>query len=670
MSFLSLYLKNESTGELTPFPAVFSSKQPVICWDLPEGIIQTSYCLELKTKDKTILSSGQEGYAYYSSGLIYSNETCHKILFEMFPEIWGGVVECRVRMFDEDGRTIFSTHQTTSLEYDFEPVAQGFSWNSDYDGYFLLMDSDAEFISNTMSPTFTWRNVSDIDSGQSISYELQWSKTPLFDLGLFNRNGITDVHTESIDQKNGLRSNFSTQILVEGPIFYRIRAFDGLDYGEWSKVNGFLYSPSYSPICVFDSVVSNCTSSDSNSIVRPNGEVFISFHVIDIDSEFVSVFLSYEINDVEIPLSMSSSLTKIPTGENLTVVWPSARQMPNESNVVKFKMYANDGSNQSEIVQFEYPVLINNTGIGYGNGDIGGDDLSYRILSHTKSYESWIQIPNAKAERNIVDGAVSYSPRQLPEPKEGEMLIEPFSWKDHWLSKLGSDYSSHFFWIGENYNQFLNNKIVRNYFSLYNGFNDHDDHDDHNSEQLMLQYEDEFEATKKNGEVFCEYLQDNIEACKKWCSQQNPKIEYSENTVKLGKSIKDVQFFIKEPLYGKSINIRGSNIIKAGTSGLYYDGMVLENSSDQIFKSDKQIDSDNENQTELPLPDGASDLKKSEVWKHWYQLDRMYEPKRSSNNSSDNSSLTIVGPNIERRFDKDGYWYWQLFEYSLSVNFP
>lgn len=658
MAFIKFYIKNNS-GELKRFPTITSKSLPTICWDLPEGVNQISFCLELKSRHMVKLSSGLMGYAYYSSGIVMSNASQHQISLEMLADVWAGPIEVRLRTFDENGKTIFSTHPESSTEYPFEPVRQGYSWFSIYDGYYFLFDHNVEYISDTTSPTFQWRNVFDVDTSQQLSYQLQWSTTPLFNEGYFFRTG-EEIHGEEFQYaKDGLRTTTTSEILISSSIFYRIRAFDGLDYGEWSIVNGFLYSPSARPICHFNFIETNCTTEESNQQIRPNGEILISFRVKDVDSKIVSAYLSYKVNGEETPLSLDSSLVMIGTNEDINVVWPSARQIINKLQTVTIRIYASDGENKSDIVQYEYPVIVNNIGIGYGTGDIGGDDFNYRICSNAKEQEKWIQIPDKKAITIVTSEDISYDPNRLPDSPPGTSLIEPWSWGEYWHSKLGSNYDQHKFWIGENYDQKERSTIKRSYFALYNGYNDYES----SSSQLLLKYRDEFEATKKDGESFSKYLSENIEKCKEWCRNQNPPIQYDENQIDLGKTIDNVTFFLKDSSYGKSTRIRAPKIVRADTSGLYYDGMAIENKMDEIFES-----TDTES-PEPEYPDGVDELKKKELWRFFYKVDRMYDPNFSGSKDSQ-TSFTIIGPNIPKRMDSQNHWYWQLFEYSIEIDFP
>lgn len=658
MSFLQFYIKN-SSGELKKFPTPTSKTQPTICWDLPDGITQLSFCLELKSRYQVTLSSGSQGYAYYSSGIVNSSECQHQISFTMLADVWAGPVEARLRIFDDKGTTVYSTHAESSTKYSFEPTSQGYAWDSIYDGYYFLFDYSVKYISGTTAPTFHWRNIIDADDEQTISYQLEWSTSPLFNEGFFYKTGLAEYGKQWQDAKSGIRSDATVEILISSPIFYRVRAYDGLDYGDWSIVKGFLYSPSAKPICYFNFIETNCTDEESNPQVRSNGEVIISFGIKDIDSKIVSAYLSYKAGNEEHPLSLDSSLVKINANTDTTVTWFSARQIINKKQTVIIRLYAYDGENQSDIVQYEYPIVINNIGIGYGTGDIGGEDFNYRINSRLRDEEKWIQIPDVKASAITTPEGIIYTPKPLPTPSQGEWLIDAFSWGNYWSQKLGDKYSIYKFWIGENYDNQEKGDIKRHYFALYDGY---DDNGRTCASQLLLQYRDEFEATKKEGETFSEYLSENIQKCQEWCGSQTPRIEYNSNQIDLGKSIDNISFFLPEALYGRSTRIRGPQIVRADTSGLYYDGMALEAKADEIFKS-TDIESGNQS-----YPEGVSELKKKELWKFFYRMDRIYDPEFSSKEGQ--TEYTIIGPNINKRCDSKNGWYWQLFEYTIEINFP
>ena len=109
MAYLNIFLKDEK-GSANQLPYPTSLTTPVFCWEIPSGIIQVAFCLELKSRKETVLSDGTPGYAYYNSSIITSPTPEHKIPFEMFYNVWSGIVEVRIRIYNEKQEVVYSTH--------------------------------------------------------------------------------------------------------------------------------------------------------------------------------------------------------------------------------------------------------------------------------------------------------------------------------------------------------------------------------------------------------------------------------------------------------------------------------------------------------------------------------------------------------------------------------
>ena len=635
MAYLNIFLKDEkgSTNQL-PYPTSLTT--PVFCWEIPSGIIQVAFCLELKSRKETVLSNGTPGYAYYNSSIITSPTPEHKIPFEMFYNVWSGIVEVRIRIYNEKQEVVYSTHEEADVSYPFETIPQGRRWDSTFDGYYLLLDKEVEQITGTVSPLFQWRNVEDPDNGQNISYQFQWSKTPLFLDGVQGQLGLSGTHTVETKKNSGLNTTFNTVIDTKGALFYRVRAYDGLDYGEWSEVNAFLFSPSSAPHCYFNFVETNCTTDDPNVNLRQNGEIEVSFKIVDTDSPIVSAYLLYKIDEVEYPCSLKGSTVLIPSNEDITVTWLSARQLPNTQTYVYLYLYAFDGLSESEKIIWQYPVFVNNKGIGFGYSDSTNDKLNYRMNGGRgiRSYESYIQIPEEKSIQND-DG--TYSP--APWVGEYDEWSWYFNWENYWHEKLWEDISKYLWSPAKMYGFVYRGLAKRENWNFYDGYDDNDTRTEINN--LYLEYEDEFENRKKDeSESFVPYFESNMEDY------------YWGYGCDLGRGIPSISYFLKPALYGKGIRIRRPTIVHAETSGLYIDGAGINNSESDY------LGSFGENE-----PQDIKELKEKFLWSKFYQLDPMYYPGVETEE-------TVLGLNNSERYDGENYWYWTLFEYSFDLKFP
>lgn len=630
MPYLNVCLKHPTNGTINRLPYPTGESQPIIYWEVPSGLVPAAFCVELKSRFPTTLSDGSWGFAYYNSSIVQSNISEHQITYQMYQSVWAGQVEVRIRLYDQNNSVIYCTHEKSDYEYPFEPVPQGYRWDSTYDGYYFLIDPEIESTAGTVSPTFQWSNVSDEDPGQTISYQLQWSLTPLFLDGVYGQLGVSNTRTIDCPGSTGAFSSISTLVDQKAPVFYRVRAFDGLDYGEWSKVNGYFNNPTTAPYCVFNWVIPNCTSTDPNVLLRPNGEVEISFRVVDLDTPIVSAYLTYRLNTedalVRNPCSLDSSTVAIPSNEDIVVSWQSARQLPNQSVIVYLYLYAFDGYSQSYEVAWSSSVVINNIGIGFGYSDSTDDVMSYRFSGRLRNYERWIMIPEEKAETTVQEGQIIYKPIPIPEGSGWEAY--QFDWAEYWSNFLRKELSKYLYCIASQIAYRYYGKIKRPYFNLYDGY---DQVGRTEIDKLYLEYRDEFEAREKDEtERYQQYFE-------------------IESGISIGRGISDITYFLKAPEYGL-FRIRRPQIVRAGNSGLYIDGAAINNSESDIFGNV-------ENQPDI------DELTQKEIWKNFYQLDPMYYP-------GVNFGFSFMGPVNYNRYDEYNQWYWTLFEYTLELTFP
>lgn len=643
--FLNISFKSSTTGAAKLLPYPIHESQPILCWELPEGVVQKAYCVELKSRFPTTLSDGTTGYAYYNSSKIESDVPEHQVVFQMFQNVWAGIVEVRIRLYGSNDKLLYSTHESTDKIYDFEEVPQYYRWDSTYDGYYFLFDQEIENIEGTVTPTFQWTNVEDEDEGQTLSYQLQWSLTPLFLEGALGQTGNSHTRTVDVPGIAGAFSYIATMVDVKAPVFYRVRAFDGLDYSEWSEVNGYFNTPTAAPYFFFNWVISNCTSSDPNVLLRPDGEVEISFRVVDLDTPIVSAYLTYRLSTddalVRKPCSLDSSTVSVPSNTDITVSWHSARQLPNQNVIVFLYGYAYDGYSQSYEVAWESTVTINNTGIGFGYSDSTDDVMTYRFLGKTRNYERWLSIPEEKADSSTDEfGNTSYRPKPIPEDTGSE--ANQYDWAGYWASKLREELEKYQYSIADNNAWHIGGKVMRAYYSIYDGFDDGKDRLE--SGKLFLEYKDEFESREKDEDEEEEFV----------------KYYEIENGIELGRGISSITYFVKPPMYGP-FRIRRPLIVHAGNSGLYMDGEAIDNKPEKIMQN-SDFGQDTGKATSVNGK-AIEAILGSEFWKNFYQFDPLYDPEAEQ-------KYAYLGTENQKKYDKTNEWYWTLFEYTLEILFP
>ena len=628
MQYLKIQIQ-DSDGEYRQLPFPTAVNQPTVRWSVPEGVAQQRYCLELKTRDEVTLSSGERGYAYYNSGIVDSPVPEHQVVFPMHQRVWKGLVEVRIRLYNRSGDLLYTTHPAAAEDYPFEPVRQGYAWDSPYDGYYYLLDTDIERSAGTRTPTFRWLNSSDTDTGQTLSYQLEYGDTPLFGEGAFAEEGKAVFHTVEAVYEEGAFSTLSPEVDISGAVFYRVRAYDGLDYSPWSEVNGFYHTPNVAPTVEFVEVVADCSAESSNADARPDGEIYVSFIVHDEDSSPVTAYLTFTLGTDTEACSLGASSLAVPANRVVTVAWLSARQLPNQTATVYLRLQAYDGVSRSAIVTYQTPIYINNRGLGYGTGDVGGSKTTYYVDGRVSDYRGVLQIPREKAELT----SEGYAPITPPRPKEGK-LVGAWDWGAYWLGVLQEEHGHYIYGVGDELMQRLPARVRRQDFALYSGWGDG------KQPEIRLLYEDEA------GESFVEY--------------------YDADSGKLGHVVDNIRFFYPTPLYGVHATLHRPRIVRAGTTGLYYDGMNLEGDYTRIYRTDDEQGKMQE--TPGTLTEGVGELEKKPLYKNFYHLDKMYVPEIPRPEKGTLPDYTYVGKNDPYHYD--GTYYCHLFEYTLVMLFP
>lgn len=660
-------LKIENLGRSTSLPCPVVPGTFMFSWKV-EGVATSDWrsaWLELKSQNKV---SGN--YIYWSSGRTLTTASTMAVPAEdvaVFGE--GTLLEVRLRLFDKKQKLLHSTHEAVSKQekqqypdkynYPFEGETQcGFKWDSQDDRLYVLLDSEVEHLTGVASPVFSWNRPGDEDESQSLSYQLQWSLTPLFENGLMATTGKDS--TTIVDVEEGSLS-ISTAIHSSSAVFYRVRAFDGLDYSPWSHVNGFYFSPELAPSCSFIDVVTNCTAENSNSTLRPNGEIIISFIVSDYDSANVSAYLSYKFKlngqpcdadgrllhggiEIEYPCITRESLISVKANEIAQTSWLSSLQLPKTlypKNTASGRLEvflclkANDGTNESSTVVWQEGLVINNTDTDTGGGAAIDMLSKIPVSGRTVSHDRWLHVP---VEETIFQDGRNMLKEENP----------IFDWKGYWTDFYGSEVFSE---TSISHQTQLTQPIPgyekKPVYRIYDGYDNEDGRN--NAELLYLEDRDEVEARNEARRAAGE-AEDKME-------EFVPYFGDEMNKPILGRGIEAVQYFMPEAKFGHEMILRRPQIVHSRHSGLYLYGLSPLNDKNDYFKLE-----DEENDNSL-LAIAVKKLQKGSNWKHFLKLDRMYNPEAKLNEKR-------VGLFDKHRYTQNIPESWTIFRYDLQIRFP
>ena len=334
-------------SSLKKLPTVLTAGQPYITWSLPDGITQKRFNIKFNNP-----STG----AYYISGETVSSDSSFQ-----FPtgatlnDSWNGL--CHIEILISPIATIGKDFEYTSGESSTDPLQS------------FIYDLTAESIYNAESVTYNWNNVFDVDPGQIVSYHVQVATDPLFDVSdspniTFDKTGIAS--------SGAFYSQIVGTVLLQYTYFWRVRAFDGLNYGSWSVVHGFFTSTNYPPILKIVSVI---------PLKNEYGDVQIVFTTSDSSNLSTSVICTYtggSVGTTSTACSMMTSTNNIPSGTH-TVLWRSG----NNEKQIKASDYAISmiayNGNSFSLTDTYSPLTLDNSEIGIPSGGFGSVNVNFPL---------------------------------------------------------------------------------------------------------------------------------------------------------------------------------------------------------------------------------------------------------------------------------------------------
>jgi hypothetical protein len=343
---IDFQLRIGSTLERTRVcPTVTDSTTPIIAWTIPEEIVQRRINIEIRS-----LEPGQVGYFLLGETVTSNTYLQYPVGLPMNFNFYG---LCSIQLAVSEDPDI-------GTEFEFTSGIQ----------YFVL-DLNAEILFNSDNTYFQWTDSIDPDgTTQSLIYQLQVSRDPLFENPLLEYYDINVPEEESSSFTKYL-SNLETGYTY----FWRVRSYDGLDWGPWTRTNGFENVVNYAPIITFNSV---------NPLGNDEGDVIIEFTIEDLDEEPVYIEMFYtggNAGEERTKMSMLNPLIRVQPGTH-TVIWRSGR----DEQLISADDYVIYGLPTDSIAPgFEGyfgPFSMDNSTIGLDPGGIGAVDIEFPIFGN------------------------------------------------------------------------------------------------------------------------------------------------------------------------------------------------------------------------------------------------------------------------------------------------
>ena len=213
-TILDLKVKiGNSSMYLNSCPCVVDSPTPIVTWTLPQGINQVRYNVKI---------TAVEGGGLFINGSQTGSNTSfqYPTTNPMTTKFLG---LCTVEV-------AISENSSGGYEYTSGPLM-------------FVFDDNAEVISNQESVVFRWSNSYDAESTwDQLEYNLIVATDPLFAEKDVIFNGMIKPTSKNY-------TSYGMEIEGLYPFFYwKVRAYDGFDYGPFTVTNGFSISDNTAPI--------------------------------------------------------------------------------------------------------------------------------------------------------------------------------------------------------------------------------------------------------------------------------------------------------------------------------------------------------------------------------------------------------------------------------------
>lgn len=332
-----------SAGDASAATRATDNATPYVAWELPTGITQVRFSVR-------ITNAEPGGTAFTTSGPRTSTEK-----FFHFPagvglnENFSGLCAIEVAISQSD---------TGAFEYVSAP-------------FYFVYDRVLEKMIRPDGVDISWNAAVDSDGlplGGVRVFHLQVSEDPLFTTLVFEDNAIVDETRPTITYTP---EGFDPGVRY---YFYRVRQGDGLDFGDWSKVNVFR---------AVDNTPPELTIVSATPLGNDDGDIVISFVLTDPDSAWDLIDFTYTVpNDgVRHPMSLGSPPAVVPDGVR-QIIWHSNRDLPFVRTVGVVIYGVPSDLTGSGIEARLSPITVDNSDIVRPGGGFGSTIHNYGVAGH------------------------------------------------------------------------------------------------------------------------------------------------------------------------------------------------------------------------------------------------------------------------------------------------
>ena len=322
-------------------PTGVSAFDPYIKWQLPPQIQQVRFAIKI-----TNVENPQLVWIYKG---VTSQKQLQIPLNNGFNSKWLGLCFVQIQVSQILQYKVGSQFQYTSGQMDDNP-----------NGYFVL-DPNTQVLSMDNDIQYYWSKSIDQNVQQNLIYQLQVATHPLFrDLDLI-------LNQTQISGDTSGYVSFVGNELSQGFYFFRVRAFDGYDWSQWSVVNVFKVRRFSLP------TLQNLTYEITNNQF---GDVIIQFDSNSEQQDYVSVILTYCPIDnlsLQYPCTLTQTSHIVPNGHN-RLIWRSSEDIKVDASFYFYAFAYCNGMYSETIIQtinlqnYKYSIVnttVSNTKVNF-----------------------------------------------------------------------------------------------------------------------------------------------------------------------------------------------------------------------------------------------------------------------------------------------------------------
>lgn len=271
-----------SSSNMSSLPCAIDTPTPIISWELPSNIKQQRFNIRIRPVNNAGL---------FINGSLLSSQTTFQ--------------------YPSTSRMNYKYYGLCCLEIAISENKSGEYEYSSGELYFVY-DDILEILRTGEKFVFRWDNASDNETLWSdMKYNLVVSYSPLFE----DKNIIFDGIVNSTS-----KNETSYSVLFDKKynfVYWKVRAFDGLDYGDFTQVNAFKMTDNNPPVIKINSII---PYNDTNK------DVEIDITVIDSENDRINLEVYYcggSVGDKYVLASLINSVVCIKPG-SYRLIWRSS----------------------------------------------------------------------------------------------------------------------------------------------------------------------------------------------------------------------------------------------------------------------------------------------------------------------------------------------------------